>query len=115
MVKRDGSYEFVVNENMRGGTGTVKIENLLTNDELYNKGRLYARITVNVGSSIGYHVHEGEMETFHIISGCGKISDNGTDVIVNAGDTLYTKSLSGHSVECIGDVPLVMIALIIFE
>ena len=115
MIRRNGSYETVVNEKMRGGEGTVKIENLLTKEELYEKGRLFARITINPGSSIGAHVHEGEMETFHIINGSAKISDNGKDIIANVGDTILTKSSEGHSVECIGDTPLEMIALIVFK
>ena len=115
MIKRNNSYETVINKEMRGGKGEVKIEHLLTKEELYNKGRMYARITLVPGSSIGYHIHEGEMETFHIISGSAKISDNGTEIIAETGDTILTQSLNGHSVECAGDEPLVMIALIIFE
>ncbi|MCL1830645.1 MAG: cupin domain-containing protein [Oscillospiraceae bacterium] len=115
MLKKNGSYEKVVNEKMRGGEGTVTIEHFLNQEEMYNKGRLFARITVAPNSSIGYHVHEGEMETFHIISGTAKISDNGVDIIANVGDTVLTKSMTGHSVECVGEEPLVMVALIVFE
>lgn len=115
MVKRDGSYEYVVNKNMRGGVGEVKIEHLLTPDELYNKGRLFARITINSGSSIGYHIHEGEMESFYIVSGTAKISDNEIDLEVGEGDTVLTKNGMGHSVESIGNNALVMIALIVFD
>ena len=115
MFKKNGSYETVVNEKMRGGEGSVKIEHFLSKDELYDKGRMFARITLVPGSSIGYHIHEGEMETFHILKGAAKISDNGTEIIANPGDTILTKSMTGHSVECFGDTPLEMIALIIFE
>ena len=69
MVKRKACYETKLNENMRGGEGSVKLEHLLTQDELNNKGRLYAKLTLEPGSSIGYHVHEGEMESYLIIGG----------------------------------------------
>jgi len=115
MIRRNGSYETVENENMRGGKGTVKIENLLAKNEFYGKGRLFARITIPVGGSIGYHVHEGEMESFYIVKGNGVISDNGEDKLISPGDTVLTKSNEAHSVVCEGEEPLEMIALIIFE
>jgi len=110
------NYETNITENMRGGNGSVKIENLLTPDDLYNKGRLFARITLDPGASIGYHVHEGEMESYHIISGEAEYDDNGKEtIILRAGDTAYTPNGEGHSVKSIGDVPLVFIALIVFD
>lgn len=115
MVKRKGSYETLHNENMRGGEGIVSIENLLTQSELYEKGRLFAKITVNPGCSIGKHVHQGEMECFYIVSGAAEFSDNGEAVELNAGDTALTISGQEHSVRNTGSVPLEMIALIVFE
>ena len=115
MVKRKGSYETLRNEKMRGGEGVATIENLLTPAELYEKGRLFAKITVDTDSSIGYHVHEGEMESFFIVKGTAEFSDNGETVILNAGDTALTESGSGHSVKNAGDTPLEMIALILYK
>ena len=115
MVKRHGNYEVKINENMRGGDGSVKIETLLTPDELNNKGRLFARITIEPGSSVGYHVHEGEMESYFVISGEGEYSDNGEIVRFFPGDSSYTPAGSGHSLKCVGSEPLVVIALILFE
>ena len=115
MIKRNGSYITQKNENMRGGEGVITIENLLTPEELYESGRLFARITVNPGCSIGSHIHEGEMETFFVVSGSAEFSDNGETLTLNEGDTALTVSGDGHSVRNKGDVPLVMIALIIFK
>lgn len=115
MVKRKGSYETLKNENMRGGEGIVIMEHLLTPSELYEKGRLFAKITVNPGCSIGKHIHEGEMECFYIIAGTVEFSDNGETVTLNAGDTALTISGEGHSVKNTGDVPVEMMALILYE
>jgi len=115
MVKRKADYTVQENENMRGGDGTVVIEHLLTPDELYDKGRLYAKITLKPGCSIGDHIHEGEMESFYIVSGEAEISDNGKLVSVYAGDSVLTKSGEGHSVRNTGAVTLEMIALILFK
>jgi len=115
MIKRKDDYTIQNNENMRGGDGVVVIEHLLTPDELYNKGRLYARITLEPGCSIGYHVHEGEMESFYIIGGEAEISDNGEIVLLYTGDSILTQSGVGHSVKSVGAQNLVMIALILYK
>jgi len=115
MVKREASYEVKINENMRGGDGSVKIESLLTPHEMNNKGRLYARITLESGCSIGHHIHEGEMESYHIVSGVAQYDDNGKTVTLQAGDTTHTPMGEGHGIKNTGNEPLVLIALILFE
>jgi len=114
MVKRKASYETKINENMRGGEGTVKIEQLLTPEELNNKGRLFAKITIEPGSSIGNHVHEGEMESFFVISGEAEYNDSGEIITLFPGDTTLTPSGKGHSIKSSGKEPLELIALILF-
>jgi len=115
MIKRKDSYETKINENMRGGDGSAKIEQLLTPDELNNKGRLFAKITLEPGSSIGSHVHEGEMESFFVVRGEAEYDDNGETVTLCTGDTTHTPSGKGHAVKSIGNEPLELIALILFE
>ena len=114
MVKRNSSYETSINEKMRGGDGSVKIENLLSPDELNNKGRLFAKITLEPGSSIGYHIHDGEMESYYIISGQAQYDDNGETVTLYPGDTTHTPSGSGHSIKNAGNETLEFIALILY-
>jgi len=115
MIKKKASYTVQENENMRGGEGIVKIEHLHTPEELYEKGRLYAKITLGPGCSIGYHVHENEMESFYIINGEAEISDNGELVLLTTGDTILTRSGEGHSVKNIGKDALEMMALILYK
>ena len=115
MVNRESSYQAQVNEKMRGGDGVTKIEHLLTADELNNKGRLFAKITLEPGSSIGHHVHEGEMEAFFIISGKAEYNDNGEILTLYPGDTTHTPNGAGHGIKSIGSMPLEFIALILFE
>ena len=114
MIKRKSSYPVERNEKMRGGDGVVVIEHLLTPDEMYDKGRLFARLTIEPGCSAGYHVHEGEMESYYIVSGEAEISDNGEIVNVFPGDTVLTRSGEGHSVKNIGNVTLEIIAQILY-
>ena len=115
MVKRAGSYEVLHNEKMRGGDGVVDVDMLLTPEELYNKGRLFAKMTLKTGSSIGYHIHEGEMETFYIMSGKAEFTDNSEVLTLLPGDTALTTSGEGHSIKSIGETPLELIATIIMK
>jgi len=115
MIKRNGSYTVQYNEKMRGGEGVIKIEHLHTPDELYEKGRLYAKVSLEPGFSIGRHVHEGEMESFYILTGEGEVDDNGEVSKVYAGDSILTRSGEEHSISNIGSGMLEMIALILYK
>jgi mannose-6-phosphate isomerase-like protein (cupin superfamily) len=115
MIKRNSSYESQVSENMRGGTGSVKIEHLLSPDELNNKGRLFAKITLEPGASIGSHVHEGEMESYYIVSGKAEYDDDGETITLYPGDTTHTPVGGGHAIKNAGNEALEFIALILFE
>jgi len=115
MVKRKGSYTIQKNENMRGGDGVVVIEHLLSQSELYEKGRLYAKIILEPGCSIGHHVHEGEMESYYVVCGEAEVSDNGEVTTIYPGDSVLTPSGEGHSVKNVGDTTLELIALILFK
>ena len=113
-IKRDGEYNVELREAMRGGNGTVKITSLVSNDALYNKGRLFGKITLEPGCSIGYHVHETDCEMFHILSGSATYNDNGVETVVHAGDTTVTPAGSGHSIANNTNAPCEIIALIVY-
>jgi len=98
---------------MRGGKGDVEITNIFSQNELTGKARLCARITINPGCSIGLHEHLAEEEIFYIISGEGLVNDNGTVKEVAAGDAILTGNGASHSIENIGKVPLVLVAVIL--
>ena len=115
MIKRKTDYTISQNENMRGGDGVVTIKHLLTPQELYEKGRLYAVLVLEPGCSVGSHVHEGEMESYYIIRGEAEVSDNGELVTVAAGDSVLTRSGEEHSIKNIGDDTLELMALIIYK
>jgi len=115
MIIRKDSYPTQQVEKMRDGDGVVTIERLLTPEELYDKGRLYAILTLPPGASIGYHVHEGEMESFYVISGKAEYNDNGETVTLMPGDTSLTAADEGHSIRSIGDTDLALLAQILYK
>ncbi len=113
MVRKNGNYAEELRARMRGGDGTVKIEHLWDEaKELHGANRLFARLTLEPGVSIGFHRHENEAEVFVVISGVGELDDNGTPATVRAGDTVLTGNGDGHAIRCAGNEPLVMLAVI---
>jgi len=113
MVKREKDMIKEIKEQMRGGKGSVELLHIFRQEELKGKARLCAKITINPGSSIGVHEHVGEEEIFYIISGKGLVNDNGSITEVGPGDAVLTGNGASHSVEAVGDEPLVMMAVIL--
>ncbi len=113
MIKRQKDFRKEERCGMRGGNGTVKFERVWDRDtELKSKCRLFSKLILEPGVSIGWHIHENEEEIFLILQGKARVSDNGKEEILEAGDTIITQSGEGHSVACEGDETLVLLAVI---
>lgn len=97
------------------GLGEITVRSLLDGEEMYNKGRVFAHTTVHPGAEIGYHVHNNESETYYILSGKGKFNDNGVVRTVTSGNVTFTGAGQGHGIANDGDIPLEMIALILYQ
>ena len=98
MIRKAADCKKMYNEKMRGGNGTVEITSFATPEELNNKGRLFANITLKPGCGIGYHVHEAESELFYVMKGEVLYNDNGTEVVCHTGDVMVCPAGSGHAV-----------------
>ena len=99
-------------EHMRGGEGSVLLHHILQSENLPGNCRLFARVTLVPGSSIGEHEHKGEAEIFYILSGHAVMTDNGKTIQMEAGDTCLTNNGS-HSIRCTGSEPVEVLAAII--
>ena len=85
MIRTQHECQVEYREHMRDGEGTVQITNFITGPaELNEKGRLFAKITLNPGCSIGYHIHEKDAELFYIMKGTAEYNDNNVIRIVKA-------------------------------
>ncbi len=103
-------------ENMRGGNGKVKMEHVITKDEMNGHGRLYAKITLGPGCSIGRHQHVGDTEPYFILQGHGVfIDDDLTRTEVGPGDVCLIDFGQSHAIENNSDEDLVFMALIYNE
>ena len=115
MIRRASECSIKVNENMKGGDGSVKLTSFISGpEELLNKGRLFSMITLEPGCGIGYHVHEGESELFYIVKGSAIYNDNGTESVVNVGDVMVCPPGTGHCIRCNGDETCELVAVIVY-
>ena len=115
MVRRHEEQPVTINQHMRGGEGGIRLEGILTPAEMYEKGRLFSRLTIAPGCSIGRHTHENEMETFYMIKGIAEFDDNGEKVTLRPGDAAYTASGGSHSIANSGAEDVELLALILFN
>ena len=113
MIRRANEMTPDIMKNMRGGKGEVEVLRVLKDDEFHGKGRLFGKITLKPGTSIGLHQHV-ECEAFYVISGEGLYNDNGKEKKVNTGDLLYVDNKESHSIENNGTVNLELMAMILF-
>ena len=59
MIKRKDELTKVVGP-IEGGKGEISRELLIEGDELKNKAKVFAKLTVPVGASVGLHEHTDE-------------------------------------------------------
>ncbi len=115
MIRRQDDCDIEFREKMRDGNGTVEITNFIKSpEELCEKGRMFSRITLKSGCSIGFHVHEKDSELFYILSGEAEYNDNGNIVTVSAGDVTICPPGTGHGIENKTDSTVELIAVIVF-
>ena len=101
-------------EHMRDGEGTVQITNFVNAAELNDKGRLFAKLTLNPGCSIGYHMHDGDSEIFYILKGTAEYNDNGNIRTVTAGDVTVCPAGTSHGIANRTDEVVELIAVIVY-
>lgn len=114
MIRKAEECKVEYREHMREGNGTVQITNFCNAAELNDKGRLFGKITLNPGCSIGYHVHEKDTELFYIIKGTAVYSDAGEEKVVTAGDVTICPTGTGHSIANNSDEVVELVALIVY-
>ena len=114
MIRKAADCQKKHNEKMRGGNGVVTITSFASPEELNNKGRLFANITLNPGCGIGFHMHENESELFYVMKGEALYNDNGVESVVHAGDVMLCPSGSGHAVSNNGEEVVELCAVIVY-
>ena len=115
MVRRSDEKTVEVKK-MFDGDGQVVLNHILNGAaEMYGKGRVFSLAHLEPGCEIGWHVHQGDGETYFIVRGRGLYNDNGKTVEVFPGDVTFVDAGEGHSLRCLGDEPLEAVALILYK
>ena len=115
MIRKAEECKVTYKEHMRDGDGTVMLTGFIAGDEELNgKGRLFSKITLNPGCSIGYHMHEGESELFYIMKGTAQYNDGGETKTVSAGDVTICPPGTGHGIANRTEEVVELVAVILY-
>ena len=112
MIRKSEDMKITQLHDFKGGTGTLTLRHLLEAEELHGAGRMFAVGTLAPGASIGKHQHEGDFETYDILSGTGTIDDNGTLREVKPGDMGHCPDGESHALMNTGGEDLRFMAVI---
>ena len=112
MIRRKDEIRVREVKNAQGGNGSVFFHDWLLPEEAPGHGRVFSKIVLPPGSSIGYHEHQGEFEAYLVAAGSGRVIDGDKEEKLYAGDMHICKSGSGHMTENTGNEDLVLYALI---
>jgi mannose-6-phosphate isomerase-like protein (cupin superfamily) len=113
MVRTADEMITEIRQQMRGGTGEVRIKQIFQPGEIKGKARLIAEFTLPEGSSVGFHTHDNEEEIYYFLSGRGEVDDNGERRRIGPGDAMHTGEGKGHAVFNTGSEPLQFMAVIL--
>ncbi|MFA6844949.1 MAG: cupin domain-containing protein [Sphaerochaetaceae bacterium] len=114
MIRKREEMPINILEHMRGGD--KEVEQL----EIMPKGtvrhcRMFSKMTLAFGSSIGRHQHVGETEYYWILSGVGIVTENDGEHTVVPGDVVITGNGAEHAIRNEEKEDLVFLALIILD
>ncbi|SHJ14946.1 cupin domain-containing protein [Parasporobacterium paucivorans] len=113
MIKRREDLT-AIPRNIQGGNGEVMMIPFLTQEEFRGKGRVFSKMILKPGVSIGNHLHEGDFEGYYILKGKGKIIDNGREAEVYEGDFALTDDGESHALINDTQEDLEIIALLLY-
>lgn len=112
MIRSTDEFRVQKVEGLMGGKGHVTLIHYFEPDDFQGVGRLFAKVLIEPGNSLGAHKHEGEQEAYLIIKGRALYNDNGKEVEIGPGDLTICKDGESHGIEAIGDETLEYAALI---
>ena len=103
-------------EHLGGGRGTAYVHPIVSKDELLGHGRLYAKVILPPGSSVGWHQHLRDTAPYYILTGEADFIDNDRSVTkVGPGDVCVIEVGQYHSIENNSDKDVEFMALIYNE
>lgn len=114
MIKKLSEMKTSVREHMRGGEKSVQVLDIMDNGTVKHC-RMFGKLTLVPGASIGQHQHTGETEYYWILSGSGIVTEADGEKRVEKGDVVITGGGASHAIRNDGKEDLVFLALIILD
>ena len=103
-------------EHLGGGRGTAYVHHIVSKEELLGHGRLYAKVILPPGASVGWHQHLRDTEPYYILKGQADFIDNdGSVTRVGPGDCCIIEVGQFHSLENTSQEDVEFMALIYNE
>lgn len=93
---------------LRGGEGIVYLQKMPT---LVNM-KMYAKITIPKGSSIGIHTHVEDEEVIYVLKNKGILTIDGKEMEITEGMVSLCKKGRNHSIKNIFDDDLELLAVV---
>ena len=113
MVRKANMVEV---EGLAGGKGKAYVNHIISREDLMGHGRMYAKVVLPPGSSVGWHQHLKETEPYFILKGEADFIDNDKSVTkVGPGDCCVIEVGQYHSIENNSDSDVEFMALIYNE
>lgn len=113
MVRKEN---IVAVEHLGGGKGTAYVHHIVSKEELLGHGRMYAKVVLPPGTSVGWHQHVHDTEPYYILKGQADFIDNDKSVTkVGPGDCCLIEVGQFHSLENNSDEDVEFMALIYNE
>ena len=102
MIRKDNVLEV---EHLGGGKGTAYIHHIVSKEELLGHGRLYAKVVLPPGASVGWHQHVHDTEPYYILKGEADFIDNDKSVILSHfNNTAVTRANLSHRLVIINKI-----------
>lgn len=114
MIKEKKDLKIITEANKNGDV-KLFLSDLKDFKEKNPKLKMFALAELKPGEQVEYHVHNGESESYYIISGKALYNDNGDEFEIMPGTVTHTPSGSGHGIMNTGDEMLTFIALILLD
>ncbi len=115
MLTKKANLETVEKKNVYDGKNHIFSSTLIEIPDWKGAGRAFHKVVVPPQGEIGYHVHEGDSESYYVLSGSGVYNDNGTKTKLSAGDLSFTPDGCGHGIYNDTDEDLVLLACILYN
>lgn len=102
-----------VRSNLAGGVGEITLTHFLDKENSFGTGRVFAVFTLQPGSSIGYHKHEGEFEVYYMLEGTAEVMDDGEIYQLQTGDMMQCNPGGSHSIINKSEDPVRFVAFVL--